>query len=1159
MVLVAKALRPLVPAIVSLLVAPALGAQAVVPSPVPYEIETWTIADGIPANEVTALQQTRDGRLWIGTYGGLARFDGVAFEVIDLDTHPGLRSNRVISLLESRDGALWIGTENYALIRYADEQFTHFSAPEDVPHHRVFCLHQDLHGRIWVGTEGGLSWIDGDRVHRVPEVEAEVWCLTDAPDGTLWIGSSDGLVMRSAETFEVVDERHITCLLTTSEGEVWAGIEDSSVLRYRRGAMTELPLPGEGPVRTLVEDSDGGVWLGMRRRPWRWIDGTLEDPLSFELGGRIPALASQTALLDSEGSLWFGGSDGLHRVRATPFSTMAVVPNANARAVAADRKGRLWVAMQNNQLVCIDGEETRRFDAPGAPSASSLAVAGDGTVWTSSPAGIWHLRDDDIVRVDVGELPRGTRWALLQDQRNRLWISCGDHLIRRLGNDRTFTPDDLTGGVITALYETSEGDVWVGTDRGLSRIRGDRVVRSFYRDEELPPGTVRALFEDRERNLWVGTYGGGICRITPGGEIAFAGRQNGLYEGVVSRISSFDDSLLLQGNRAISLVSLKDLTAIAEGRLERTFPQVFATGPGLEIFEGMGGATPLSCRDRDGVFWFPAMGGLARFDPSALVPIGAPPQVWIESLTIDGQDYPLEGVITTERVSGNLEFRFSAPAFVAPESNRFLYRLVGHHDHWLPAGPSRAAMYASVPPGDYTFQVRAVNRDGIGDASGASIDLWLGHAFYETALFRALCALLVVAAGCGTVLLWARSSRRRAKVLEDLVEARTRALELQQQLNHSQKFEALGRLAGGMAHDFNNILTAILAQSDIVLDSLDDRKATAGDRDGLHVIRDAGERAARLTRQLLAYSRKQILKPRVLPPNQTLIDLEPMLRSLVREDIDLVFDLASDLPAIRIDPDQMSQVIVNLVVNASDATPSGGKITLATSLDPEKPSRVVVEISDTGSGIAPEAMEHIFEPFFTTKPRGKGTGLGLASAHGIIRQSGGTIVARSEQGVGTTFTVRLPAVDATVDRAVEAPVRETVSTTDREAPRGDATVLICDDEPAILRAASQVLQNSGYSVLVASTPSQALELIRDFDDPIDLLITDVIMPGMSGADLAAEVQSSHPRIRVLYITGYSPDVLDTDGGIGPDLEFLHKPFNSDALLHRVAELLVRSA
>ena len=383
---------------------------------------------------------------------------------------------------------------------------------------------------------------------------------------------------------------------------------------------------------------------------------------------------------------------------------------------------------------------------------------------------------------------------------------------------------------------------------------------------------------------------------------------------------------------------------------------------------------------------------------------------------------------------------------------------------------------------------------------------------------------------------------------------------LEQQLRQSQKMEAVGRLAGGVAHDFNNLLMVIKGHTELLLNALPHSELYSRK---IEQIERAADRASALTRQLLAFSRLQVLQPHVMNLNGVVEDMGRLLPRLIGEDIELILRASADLGAIRADASQMEQIIMNLAVNARDAMPEGGRLIIETSnadLDGSYNAKhpivrqgpyVLLAVSDTGTGMSAETQAHIFEPFFTTKAQGKGTGLGLATVYGVVKQSGGFIWVYSEVGRGTTFKIYLPRVDQPVDRIGPVPA---VS----EAPRGAATILLTEDEQDVREVAREFLESGGYTVIEARDGAEALELVEKRQGAINLLITDMVMPRMTGLELAARLKEKQPGLRMLYMSGYSERAASESMQPDPSIRLLSKPFSRSALLRTVHELLKKN-
>ena len=380
--------------------------------------------------------------------------------------------------------------------------------------------------------------------------------------------------------------------------------------------------------------------------------------------------------------------------------------------------------------------------------------------------------------------------------------------------------------------------------------------------------------------------------------------------------------------------------------------------------------------------------------------------------------------------------------------------------------------------------------------------------------------------------------------------------DLEEQLRQAQKMEAVGMLAGGVAHDFNNLLTIINGYSQLLLNNLPKNDPN---RHSAEQIMKAGDRAAGLTNQLLAFSRRQVLQPKVLDLNNLVQGLSAMLRRLIGEDIDLRLTLREDIGRVSADPGQIEQVLMNLVVNARDAMPHGGALTIETAnvtLDDHYAGRhisvkagsyVLLAVSDTGSGMDEETKTRLFEPFFTTKGPGKGTGLGLSTVFGIVKQSGGSVEVYSEKGSGSSVKVYLPRIDQKIPVEREARRKST--------GKGSETILLVEDDEMVRTLVRETLEREGYKVIEASDPIEAQRIVENYRGRVQLLITDVVMPKLSGKELAKSLLSSRPELRVLYMSGYTDSAIVNSGILQQEVAFLQKPFTPASLSSKVREVL----
>jgi PAS domain S-box-containing protein len=390
------------------------------------------------------------------------------------------------------------------------------------------------------------------------------------------------------------------------------------------------------------------------------------------------------------------------------------------------------------------------------------------------------------------------------------------------------------------------------------------------------------------------------------------------------------------------------------------------------------------------------------------------------------------------------------------------------------------------------------------------------------------------------------------------LEAEHARYRLEEQLHHAMKMDAIGRLAGGVAHDFNNMLTAISGYASLLLRREDPGSSWAS---GLSEILNASQRASGLTNQLLAFSRKQIIAPVVLDLNELLERGTRMIERLIGEHIALKFEPGADLCRVQVDPNQMEQVLINLAINARDAMPQGGTLRVRTHnrtlvegqlphIDARAEEYVVWSVEDDGGGMSHDTLEHLFEPFFTTKQLGHGTGLGLSIVYGVVKQNGGFIVVDSEPGRGSRFEIHLP-------RSHGLPCADERATR-REGPFGHETILLVEDEQAVRQVAAQFLRNCGYDVVVATRGDEAIELVRDKRLALDLLVTDVVLPMLNGRQLFDELRSLRPELRVVFMSGYTDDVIARHGVLEPGVTFVEKPFSQETLARNVREALDRN-
>ena len=1169
-------------------------------------------------NNATTLYEDRAKTLWIGTPFGLSRYDRDRDVFHNYSVVPG--DTVAVSAILEAHGTLWLGTARglYTFDRRLGRATPYSPALTGFD---IQALHVDRSSHLWFGGKlSGARELD-PRTGRVTvwSRDTDVRKIVEDATGRLYVAMMDsGLARIDRGSGRVTRYRHdpkdttslaidaVHTLLLDGTRGLWIGTEnggldhlDFATQRFAHNRFDPNNPSGlnSNSIWSLLADPSGSLWVGTFNggvnisrpngnaiRRYRSVAG---NPTSLSYNSVMDFLE------DSRGRLWVAtDGGGLNRFdRATGsfkrYTTQSSNLNSDAvLSLTEDRFGKIWLATWAGGVSRFD-PATERFTAftpqnSGIADHHTFSVHADrqGRIWVGTfqrglqyvdPAtGVFSKpialgrREESQVRV-ITELRDGALLVGTTTSGTRI----GNGLIEvdpRTGRLRRYPVGarGISSLVVNAIVESEPGVVWIGTSNGLDRLdRRTGRIDHYTQADGLPGVTVNAIVADGAGRLWI-SGDQGVSRFDP---VARRGKHLTVADGLQGSEFNFTSSL----------------------------------------------------RTRDGAIWFGGSQGFNVITPERLTENRhVPPvvltgfQLFNKPVAIGAEDSPLRRNITeTKRLvlrhdQGVFTLEFAALDFSAPEKNRYAYKLDGLDAEWNDVGGKRVAAYTHLPPGSYTFRVRGTNNDGIWNPAGTSIDIVVTPPFWATWWFRGAVALLVgaaVAAIVGSAQrrhrhlelmneqlgLAAERDRERQQYLErnvlDILGAMQRfssgdysvALHVQsedaigklrsgfnsvvadrkraeEELRQSQKMEAVGRLAGGVAHDFNNLLTVIKGNAELGLADIDSKDAV---REELVEIERAAERASSLTRQLLAFSRKQILKPRTLSLNEMVTDISRMLRRTVGEDIDLKLVLDPELGTVRADPGQLEQVLLNLVVNARDAMPRGGELRIETRnvsaadvegfTDAERVPYVAIVVADTGTGMAPSVRDRVFEPFFTTKEQGKGTGLGLSTVYGSVKQSGGFVRVESEEGAGSTFTVYLPR---------EQQPEELRVTGEMEAYRpGSATVLLVEDEDAVRRLATRVLTRSGYHVLAAAGGEQALEVAARFEGTIDLLMTDVVMPGMSGRELAEVLLPARPTMRLLYASGYTEDAIVRHGVSRLETAFLEKPFTPNALLQKVRQVL----
>jgi PAS domain S-box-containing protein len=758
--------------------------------PTQYVHNTWTTEEGLPQNSVNAIAQTRDGYVWLATFGGLARFDGVKFTVFDVGNTPALRSNRIRLLYEDRQGVLWIGTEEGYLVRLADGTFTPvqtdgtpadnrrsvledrqgrlwmetidglirwdggrataFTTKNGLPNNVVLCLFEDRQGAVWVGTQRGAArWKDGQWTSYTPETGLaylDIAVLCEDREGTLWLGGPGGLISFQAGKSTVhtttlnAPQNAVHAMMSDQAGNVWIGT-DGGLVRHRGGSFTTFTKKdglSDETVRCLLEDREGNLWIGTNAGGLNRFKAGAFTVYGPEQG--LPHEVVTSITEDQQGAVWIGtNSRGVARLqdgRMTTYTTKDGLRNDAVWALLADREGAIWMGSWMTGL-------TRFKD-------------GQATIYTTANS----------------RLPNDTVLAMYQDRAGTIWFGTAGGLGRfRDGAFTTYrTSDGLVHNDVRFIAEDRQGALWIGTVGGLSRFKDGRFT-NYTTANGLSYSFVRAIHEDADGVLWIGTYGGGLNRFKDGRWTHYT-RANGLFDDAVSRIlEDARGNLWMSGNRGIFRAGRSELNDFAEGRARSFNCIAYGLADGMESSECNGGSQPAGWKTRDGRLWFPTLKGAVVIDPNKSNP--QPPAVLIEQVLVKGRPVDARGNIELPPGQDDLEIHYTSPSFVAPEKIRFKYRLEGYNADWVDAGTRRVAYYTHVAPGRYRFHVMAANNDGVWSETGATFAFSLRPRFYQTLWFLAACVVGAFLLGSAGYQLRLRQLKRRTRALEEKVGERT--------------------------------------------------------------------------------------------------------------------------------------------------------------------------------------------------------------------------------------------------------------------------------------------------------------------------------------------------------------------------------------------------
>lgn len=777
----------------------ASGALALDPSTAidQYPKQVWTVEQGLPQNSVETILQDRAGFMWFGTQEGLARFDGVSFEVLDRSLVPEFGENVVASLAEDAEGSLWVGTTR-GLCRLIGEKATAFGKEDGLPGRGVRSILVLGSDEVWVGTRGGgvAVWRpSGIRTLARQDglVHDGVWRLARDLSGAIWVATSGGVSRVRGEEMTSFGREHglpgieVRALRLRRDGSIWVGTE-GGVARFDGsrfvGVVTREELGGAA-VWDLLEDRHGSLWIATFGAGLFRLVGNRLDRCTEKQG--FPGDIVRSLHEDREGSLWVGfSSRGVARLKDASFVT--VLPRHGlahdlVTSVLEDREGILWVGTFGGGLARLgDGEWSALTRTEGLPSNDVWSLAQDraGAIWVGTlGSGVARLSAPGVKTYSTrsGLSSDGVR-AILQDRSGAVWVATRNGLSRIVGDEITVldSRQGLSSDGFYCLYQDQEARLWLGTSGGgVNRLDGGRAV-TFPESGALSGETVYDIFEDEEGVFWFGTASAGIWRLRD--EIwAVVTTREGLFDNTAYRLLADDQGhFWVSCNKGVFRVSRRGLAAVMDGLASRVECTVFGVGDGLASAEANGGSQPSGWKTRDGRMWFPTTHGLAVVDPARLVRNEVPPGVQILKLVADGERFAATAPVRLGPGRNDLEIHFAGLSFRSPAGVRFRYRLEGFEREWVDAGSRRVAFYTNLPPYSYRFQVLAANEDGVWSPEPAFLDVTITPPYWSTWWFRTLGFLAVLGIAFSAYRLRVRHLENERQVLETTVAERTAEL-----------------------------------------------------------------------------------------------------------------------------------------------------------------------------------------------------------------------------------------------------------------------------------------------------------------------------------------------------------------------------------------------
>lgn len=713
-----------------------------------YIHTVWGADNGLPSGNSMVLAQTGDGYLWIGTFNGLFRFDGVTFTFFDEQTAPGMKQTAGIgvkALYAGKDGSLWIGTNGRGLVHLKDGVFTIYTTKEGLSDNTIRAIIEGRDGSLWIGTDLGLDRLQNGKFTVYGAggglTSNSIRAVHEDRNGALWVGSEAGLDVLKNGQFSPFrlkflgsekEQKPITAIEEGRDGSLWIGLFGGGLVRIQDGRQTAFTTH-EGLtndyVHSILQDRDGNLWVGTVGGLSRFTENEFS---SYTTKDGLPQNNVFGIFEDREGNLWVGldSTSALNRFRDGKFMTYTSqegLAGDAAYSIWQRKDGSVWIGTDGGLSEFNNGKFTTHIDNLRNNRVNAVLESRDGSLWIGTGgSGVGRLKNGHLTMYTKYEgLANDVVWCLAEDKEGSIWIGTNDGL-NRFQNEKLTAysiNDGLPSQMIRMLAIDREGDLWIGGNSGLTRFKNG-IFRTYSSRDGMSSDSPRALYADEQGVLWIGTMGGGINRFKDGRFTVITTRQ-GLFEDYIMDIHEDDHgNFWMSGQKGVARVSKKQLQDFADGKIASVATSGYGRADGMRagVFSG---TSPNACKARDGKLWVPTSGGVVVIDPDHIRNDDLLPTVIIEQAIIDRRQVRIDRPVAQAARKGELEFHYTAASLTMPEKVKFRYKLEGFDDDWVEVGTRRAAYYTNIPPGNYRFCVMTSNSDGVWNKAEASFSFQL--------------------------------------------------------------------------------------------------------------------------------------------------------------------------------------------------------------------------------------------------------------------------------------------------------------------------------------------------------------------------------------------------------------------------------------------------